>query len=97
MSKMMSLLIVLLTMQMFGCASYFKRKECEKINWFDHGQSVAMRGDRLNADKAVNECRKVEADISETQLDLGFKSGMQKYCDPTNACSRRNQLLRVAR
>lgn len=68
-----------------GCASYFKRKECEKVNWFEHGQRVAMKGQRLNADPLLNECRKVEAKISESQVDLGFKSGMQKYCEPNYA------------
>jgi hypothetical protein len=79
------LLIVSLLGNLIGCASYFKRQECEKINWFEHGQNVAMRGDRLDADPVIAECRKVEADIAESKLDLGFKSGMQKYCDPANA------------
>jgi len=78
------LALILASISICGCASYFKRKECEKLNWFDYGQSVAMRGDRLDADVKLNECRKVEADINEQQLDVGFKSGMQKYCDPAN-------------
>lgn len=44
-----------------------------------------MRGQWLNADPVVNECRKVEADIQESQLDKGFKSGVEKYCTKTNA------------
>ena len=67
-----------------GCASYFKRKECEKTNWFEHGQKVAMSGKRLDADPFVKECRKVEAEFSFTELDTGFKSGMAKYCTGDN-------------
>lgn len=68
-----------------GCASYFKRKSCEQINWFEHGKKVAMRGEWLNSDATVQECRKVEADIQESQLDQGFKSGMGKYCSNDQA------------
>lgn len=63
-----------------GCASYFKRKECEATNWYDYGQKVAMAGRRLTGDQFVGECRKVEAEISEVDLDHGFKAGMSKYC-----------------
>lgn len=74
------LLLALLTLTTAGCASYLKRKSCESINWFEHGQKVALSGKWLNADATINECRKVEADIQESQLDKGFKSGMEKYC-----------------
>lgn len=78
--KKLSLLI--LALFFVGCASYIKRQQCSSINWFEHGQSVALRGQWLNADNTVLECRKVEADVQESQLDLGFKSGVQKYCSP---------------
>ena len=68
-----------------GCASYFKRKSCEQINWFEHGKKVAMSGQWLNSDTTVSECRKVEAEISESQLDQGFKAGMGKYCSNDQA------------
>jgi len=78
-------LILFLALNLAACASYFKRKECEAINWFEHGKSVALRGEWLNADKLVSECRKAEADIQESQLDQGFKNGMQRYCTPENS------------
>lgn len=65
-----------------GCASYFTRKNCEKTNWFEYGKNVAMQGRRLSGDQFVSECRKVEAEISEGDLDRGFKQGMAKYCQP---------------
>lgn len=68
-----------------GCASYFKRKDCESKNWFEYGQSVAMSGRRLTGDTFVNECRAVEAEFSEVELDRGFKQGMAKYCEPSQA------------
>lgn len=68
-----------------GCSSYFKRQDCENINWFDHGQKVALRGEWLNADKTLQECRQAEAHINEVQLDQGFKAGMQQYCSAPKA------------
>lgn len=65
-----------------GCSSYFKRKDCEKTNWFQHGHNVAMKGQRLNADDFVQQCEKVEAKIDYGTLDLGFKDGMGNYCKP---------------
>lgn len=67
---------------MCSCASYFVRKDCESKNWFDYGYQIAMSGKRLNSDNYLNECRKAEAEIQESQLDLGFKSGMSNYCKP---------------
>ena len=65
-----------------SCASYMMRQQCEKINWYQHGQEVAMRGDRISNDEMVNSCRKAEAEISESKLDQGFKDGMNRYCQP---------------
>ncbi|UXR64121.1 DUF2799 domain-containing protein [Bdellovibrio bacteriovorus] len=84
MKPVSKIIFVVLMLQLAGCASYFKKKSCEEINWFEHGQKVAMRGQWLNADTTLNECRKVEADIQESQLDRGFKSGVEKYCVGTN-------------
>lgn len=70
-------------MSQTGCSSYFKRKDCEKTNWFEYGQKVAMSGKRLSGDQFVGECRKVEAEINEVDLDRGFKQGMSQYCQPT--------------
>lgn len=79
------LLLVVSALTLASCASYLKRQECEKTNWFEHGKQVAMRGAWLNADPLLNECRKVEAEISETQVDLGFKNGVSVYCTPARA------------
>lgn len=67
-----------------GCASYFKRKECEKTNWHQHGYNVAMSGKRLDADDFVRQCQKVEAKLSFSEMDTGFKAGMNKYCTVDN-------------
>ncbi|WP_413290123.1 DUF2799 domain-containing protein [Bdellovibrio sp. HCB337] len=82
---MKKFLFAIVAFNLVACASYFKKKECESVNWFEHGKSVALRGEWLNSDKLVGECRKVEADIQESQLDLGFKNGMQRYCTADNS------------
>ncbi|OFZ11390.1 MAG: hypothetical protein A2Z20_07645 [Bdellovibrionales bacterium RBG_16_40_8] len=79
------LLSAAMILSLVGCASYFKRKECEKTNWFQHGQNVAMNGQNLENDTFLNECHKVEAEISESQLDLGYKKGRSNYCEPETA------------
>ncbi|WP_374029330.1 DUF2799 domain-containing protein [Bdellovibrio bacteriovorus] len=77
--------LLIACLSLTSCASYFKKKECESTNWFEHGKSVAMEGKWLNSDQLVNECRKVGADIQESQLDKGFKNGVEKYCSNTQA------------
>lgn len=67
-----------------GCASYFKRGDCERTNWFEHGRKVAMSGKRLDADSFIKECQEVEAKFSFSQADLGFKAGMADYCKDAN-------------
>lgn len=79
--KAISLIYILaITFLLTSCSSYFKRKECESINWYDYGFQVAMNGKRLSNDDRVIECKKVEAEMNESQLDLGFKAGMSNYC-----------------
>ncbi len=80
--KMTCLSILFLSIIQVSCTSYFTRKDCESKNWFDYGYQVAMSGKRLNSDDYLSACRKVDADIQEAQLDLGFKSGMSNYCKP---------------
>lgn len=75
-------LLVLLSLNLFSCASYFKRQTCESTNWFDYGQKVALEGRRLTGDAFIVECQKADADISESALDQGFKAGMEIYCTP---------------
>lgn len=75
-------LLVLLTLNLFSCASYFKRQTCESTNWFDYGQKVALEGRRLTGDQFILDCQKADADISASALDQGFKAGMEIYCTP---------------
>lgn len=82
--KLRLILVIAAGIGLTGCASYFKRKECEKTNWYQHGHNVAMSGKRLDADDFVKQCQKVEAKMSHTELDTGFKAGMQKYCTGDN-------------
>lgn len=65
-----------------GCMSYFIRKDCEAKNWYQHGFELAMKGQRISNDDYTQQCRKAEAEISEAQLDQGFKAGMSNYCKP---------------
>lgn len=74
--------LILCALGFSGCASYFLRKNCESKNWYQHGYDLAMRGQRINSDDFVLQCRKAEAEISESQLDTGFKAGMANYCKP---------------
>lgn len=78
-------LLILLIFNLSGCVSYFKRKDCEQVNWYEHGKNIALRGEWVSSDQRVSECRKVEAKIDEAQLDQGFKNGMERYCNPTNS------------
>ncbi len=79
------ILLLFLALITSSCASYFKRKACESTNWFEHGKNVALSGKWLNADSHLAECRQVEAQISESQVDQGFKNGLQIYCSPDEA------------
>jgi len=79
----LSLLVVSIALVgLAGCASYFKRKECEAKNWYQYGFDLAMKGQRISNDTFVMECRKAEAKFSESELDKGFKAGMSNYCKP---------------
>lgn len=77
-------LLTVITFSLGGCASYFKRKECEKTNWHQHGHDVAMSGKRLDSDNFVRECKEAEAKIGYSEMDTGFKAGMSRYCTSDN-------------
>lgn len=68
-----------------SCSSYFTRKSCEKINWFQHAYNVAMNGQRLEEDNRFKECEKAETEINSAEMDRGFKAGMENYCKPETA------------
>lgn len=72
------------TMILGGCAA-LTRNQCEKINWFERGQNLALEGKYPANDPQLKECRKVEAKIEEGQLDSGFKRGRELYCQPERA------------
>ncbi len=72
--------VILSAFFLTSCANYFVKKDCEKKNWYQIGYDAALRGDRISNDDQVSVCRKAEADISESQLDVGFKAGMSRYC-----------------
>ena len=64
-----------------GCSKYFARKECEKINWFEYAEKRALSGQPLESDPFLDKCQKAEAQLSASEMDLGFKSGRAKYCE----------------
>ncbi len=80
--KLKWLIVLIFSCFLVSCASYFVRKDCEKINWFQHGFDVAMSGKRLSGDSEIEKCRQAEFDLPESQLDQGFKAGMSNYCLP---------------
>lgn len=73
---------VLSALLLTSCASYFVRKDCEKTNWFEYGQGVAMQGRRLSGDERVRQCEAAGADVNGAELSRGFKAGMANYCMP---------------
>lgn len=68
-----------------SCTNFFIRQQCDKLNWYQVGYDAALRGERISNDQHVSQCRKAEAEISESQLDVGFKAGMARYCQPETA------------
>lgn len=78
-------IIALIAVLMSSCASYWTRKDCEKTNWFRHGQTVAVRGERVSADSFVQNCQSVNADIDHEALSRGFTAGLQRDCEPEQA------------
>jgi len=79
------LLLSAMSLSLISCASYFTKRDCNKTNWFAHGQKVALTGKRVDADSYVKTCEKVGADINYADLDTGFKKGMAQYCTKQGA------------
>lgn len=69
-----------------GCAA-LTRNQCEKVNWFERGEVLALDGKYPSSDSQLKECRKVEAKIEEGDLDSGWKRGRELYCQPERAFS----------
>ena len=74
------------TLALFGCASALKQR-CEKANWFEHSRDVALSGRYLEEDLLIKECKGIDS-TSAVQLDLGFKSGRERYCTYENYLRR---------
>ena len=85
MQKVIFIALMSLSIIMLGCSSFFIRKECEAINWHQHGYNIAMSGKRATGDETVARCEKAEYNVPDAELDLGFKAGMQSYCKPETA------------
>lgn len=84
-SVLFSILLAITASSVSGCASYLKKRSCEKTNWYEFGEKIALSGKWLNSNSSLNECRKLEADVDESELDKGFKSGVAQYCTVRNA------------
>lgn len=67
-----------------SCASSM-RKRCEKMNWFERGQNLALNGQSSQDDSQLKECRRVEAEFDESQFHMGYKRGRELYCHPERA------------
>lgn len=62
-----------------ACANWALKERCEKTNWFEYSQSVAVEGRYLEEDGFIKDCKSVDR-ISAQQTDLGFKLGREKMC-----------------
>lgn len=69
---------------LLACTSALE-KECKNKNWYEHGSEVANNGKRPSADSLVQQCRKKEYYVNESDLDKGFKEGVAQYCSPAGA------------
>lgn len=82
MESMKILFSIFLSLYFIGCASALKER-CEKTNWFEHSRDVALDGRYLEEDVLIKECKGIDR-TSAVQLDLGFKSGRERYCTYEN-------------
>lgn len=83
--SLLPLIAVLSSTLLTSCASYVVRANCEKMNWFAYGKSVALQGKRISGDETIRKCAEVEAQIDEVGIDRGFKAGVERYCQPDTA------------
>ena len=66
-----------------ACSNFSLKERCEKTNWFEYSRDLANSGRYLEEDTFIKECKGVDL-TSAVQLDLGFKSGRQRYCTYEN-------------
>ncbi len=62
-----------------GCSNWELKDRCDKTNWFEYSRDVATSGRYLDEDGFIKDCKGVDR-ISAVQIDLGFKSGRERYC-----------------
>ncbi len=79
---MKKILSIIALLNLTGCASALKER-CEKTNWFEHSRDVALDGRYLEEDQLIKECKGIDT-TNSVQLDLGFKSGRDRYCTYEN-------------
>lgn len=77
-----TLTILTILMATTACSSWMTRQDCKQVDWYNYGHSVAMQGRRLSGDTQVKRCQDAEFEVPYSQLDAGFKEGMNKYCLP---------------
>lgn len=83
--RILETIVILWVAQFLSGCAYFTKSKCEKTNWFERGETLALDGKYPQNDPFLKECRKVEADINEGQLDSGWKRGRDLYCSPERA------------
>ena len=78
-SKFLVLVLSVLVLLSAGCANWALQERCEKTNWFEYSQGVAIQGKYLEEDGFIKACKGIDS-TSAVQLDLGFKQGREKMC-----------------
>nr|AIA12000.1 Protein of unknown function (DUF2799) [uncultured bacterium] len=76
---MKRLLFLSLLLFLSACSNWALKDRCEKTNWFEYSRDVAFSGRYLDEDGFIKDCKGVDR-ISAVQVDLGFKSGRERYC-----------------
>ena len=82
---MKKIILLAVSLVLSSCTNFWIRQECKDYNWYQLGYDAAMRGERASNDAKIMRCRSAEAEMSESQIDTGFKAGMARYCQPDTA------------
>lgn len=78
-----SFVLGLSSLSLAACTSWELRQRCDETNWFEHSRDLALDGRYLEEDRFTHECKKIDHSDA-TQMDLGFKSGRERYCTYEN-------------
>ncbi len=73
------LFFLFLLLAFSACSSWNLKEKCDQTNWFEYSRDVAMSGRYLEEDRLIKDCKGVDH-ISSQQMDIGFKSGRERYC-----------------